>query len=312
MPKTVSEIITENIVKALEAGVVPWRKPWATVDGMPQNLLSRKPYRGINIFLTYMQRFGSPFWVTFNQCGKKGGKIRKGEHGTPIVFWKFPEPDPDNLDANGKPKRRPPICRFYKVWNVEQTEGLDYPQPTMIAHDPIPVCEALVAGWEDCPEIVVRGGRACYNRADDKIAMPDFGRFDKPEGYYSTLFHEMVHATGHKSRLDRLEGGGMGSGSYSREELTAEMGAAFLCGHCGIETKTLDDSAAYIDHWVKVLKGDSKLVISAGSKAQAAYDLILGVKAYAEPSGDNGVASTKSDNDVAVDKSDKVMALVTA
>jgi antirestriction protein ArdC len=297
MSTKVYEIITDQIVKALEAGTVPWRKPWRTMGDAPKNLVSGKPYRGINIFMLAFQRWGSPYWLTFKQCRDRGGRIRKGEHGTPIVFWKTFD-DKEKTDKNGKPVKRW-MLRYYKVWNVEQTEGIDYPKPEMIEHDPIPECVAVVDGWDGKPEIVHGGGRACYSNRDDRVTMPELGRFDEPAEYYSTLFHELGHSTGHEKRLNRDMSGCFGSRPYSVEELCAEMIAAMICGHCGIETKTLDNSAAYIATWLGRIKGDPKLVVTAASKAQKGADMILGDKGMAqEPDGDEET-ETKSDNAVA-------------
>lgn len=261
------------MIEALEAGTVPWRKPWATLEGAPRNLQSGKCYRGVNIFLLAFQGYSSPYWLTRKQIFARGGKIRKGEHGTAIVFWKTFD-SKTQVDKNGKPKKCW-MLRYYLVWNVEQTEGVDYPKPEKKQHNPIPVCESVVENWEDKPSIV-NGGRACYSRRDDRVTMPELGYFDMPEEYYSTLFHELAHSTGHESRLNRDLNGGFGSRTYSLEELVAEMGAAFLCGFCGIECKTLENSAAYIQTWLGRLKADPKLVISAASRAQKAADMILG------------------------------------
>jgi len=276
----VYQIITDKIVKALESGVIPWRKPWRTIGGFPRNLTTDKPYCGINAFLTMMQRFGSPYWLTMKQANDRGGRIRKGEHSTAIVFWKTFD-DKVKTDKNGKPVKIW-MLRYYNVWNVEQIDGIEYPNPVIVSHDPMPVCEAVIENWEDKPEIrhdkpEIRhdGSLAYYSRANDYINMPQYGLFDNPEEYYSTLFHEAIHATGHEKRLNRDLSGRFGTGSYSREELVAEMGAAFICGHCGIENKTLENSAAYIQTWIGRLKSDPKLVVTAASKGQKASEYIL-------------------------------------
>ena len=297
MSTKVYEIITDQIVKALEAGTVPWRKPWRTIAGMPCNFVSKRPYHGINVFLLAFSHYGSPWWLTYNQARKLGGNVRKGEHGMPIVFWKTFDSKTET-DGNGKPKKCW-MLRYYRVFNVEQTDGIDYPKPEMIDHDPIPLCESVVDGWDDKPEIIHGGSRACYSDKQDRISMPEMGLFDPVAEYYSALFHEFGHATGHKNRLDRDASGCFGSRQYAVEELCAEMAAAMLCGFCGIESKTLDNSASYIASWLERIKGDPKLVVTAASKAQKAADMILGDKAKASSDSDSGVAATDSDSSVA-------------
>lgn len=282
----VYSIVTDEIIKRLEAGTVPWRKPWRTraANGMPANLISGKKYRGVNTFLLWTSDYGSNYWLTFNQAKDLGGHVKQGEHGTPIIFWtefeKETEKGPEKL----------PVLRYYRVFNSEQCEGIAHKrlaevtanQPELIPFEPIEVAESVVSAMPQKPAIEHGGESACYVPSRDLVKMPEPGRFDHSEGYYSTLFHELVHSTGHESRLDRRHPAGtvrwFGSAEYSREELVAEMGAAMLCGHCRIEQATLDNSAAYLASWIKVLREDSKAVVMAAAMAQKAADFILGGK----------------------------------
>lgn len=283
----VEEIITERIVNSLKTGIIPWRRPWWT-HGAPRSIVSGKEYRGINVFLLSMAGFSDPRFLTYKQAQAKGGNVKKGERGFPVVFYKIIESKTE-VDKKGNPKKFP-MLRYYTVFNVSQIEGIDFPPlPALKKSEisPIEACERVVNEMPNAPEIDWNSNQASYSAAKDKVSMPPREQFEKAEEVYSTLFHELVHSTGHKSRLARgLEQNGLGSGSYAREELIAEMGAAFLCGHCQIETQTLDNSAAYIATWLKRLKDDPRLVISAGSKAQAAADYILNEKAEEEDESD--------------------------
>lgn len=274
MSLKVYEIITDRILQSLEKGVVPWRMPWHT--STPMNLVSKKPYRGVNVFLLGMQRFTSSYFVTYKQAAAKGGQVRKGEKSTPVIFWKMLD---KGVDDKGR-KSYIPLLRYYNVFNVTQCDGLKIPEEhTSTLFEPIEACERVVAGWAGKPPIEHGGNRACYSPSLDVISMPVRESFAKVEEYYSTLFHEMVHSTGHKDRLAR-EGITnpikFASHNYSFEELVAECGAAFLCGNTGIIDHTIDNSAAYIQGWVSKLKSEPKWIIDAAGKAAKAADLILG------------------------------------
>lgn len=281
----VYQIVTDRIVRLLESGTVPWHQPWKGGNQWPRNLVSRKPYRGINVFLLKSAMYPSPFWLTFRQIQTLGGTVKKGERSFPVVFWKI-------LKEEGDPEaRRIPFLRYYSVFNVTQCEGINVPVTQPVAVDrpftPIDECERVVRDMQNPPAIRHHGGGACYIPALDAVSMPEAKLFESPEAYYSTLFHELTHATGHASRLNRAEvadQGRFGSDPYSREELVAEMGAAFLSAHCEIENKTIIQSANYIQEWLKRLKDDRKLVVHAAAQAQRACDFILNVE-YKEDAG---------------------------
>ena len=290
MSQKVYEIITDRILSSLEKGVVPWRMPWHT--STPRNLVSKKPYRGVNVFLLSAQRFTSSYFVTYKQAAAKGGQVRKGEKSTPVIFWKVG--DSHKVDPKtGKPGKFF-ILRFYNVFNVTQCDGIVAPvEEGRTIHEPIAACERIVDGWAGKPPIEHGGNRACYSPSQDLISMPERGSFGKVEEYYSTLFHEMVHSTGHKDRLAR-EGITnpikFASHNYSFEELVAECGASFLCGHAGIIDHTIDNSAAYIANWASKLKSEPKWIIDAAAKAAKASDLILGDAAKEEEVADEEAA----------------------
>ena len=278
----VYQIITDRIVAILEAGTVPWRMPWnyGSKRG-PLNLVSRKHYQGINSFLLACTPYASPYWLTYSQAQKIGGHVRKGEVGRYIIFWKIFEKD-DSTAEDGK--KRLTVLRYFTVFNTEQCEGITTPAPdttTWHEHDPIEAAEAVQLAMPNRPIVTIGGTKACYSPVHDHVQVPELFRYERPEEYYCTLFHELAHATGHQSRLNREGITGnhfFGDDSYSREELVAEMTAAFLCGHVGIENATIQNSAAYLHSWIKALRGDKRLAITAAAQAQKAADYILNRK----------------------------------
>jgi antirestriction protein ArdC len=271
------QIVTESIIKQLENSVVPWRKPWRTE--LPVNLISQKPYRGLNVFLLGSQGYGSRYWLTFNQAKKLGGHIRKGEHSSLVTFWRIGEEKIIRQTDGTERKSKPFLLRFYNVFNIEQTEGIA-DKLGLTSTSPrvadLEQCEAIVSGMPNPPKRE-QDARAWYRPSSDTVGMPARGLFNSAEEYYSTLFHELTHSTGHASRVGRdgiEQLNEFGSESYSREELVAEMGAAMLCGVTGIAPSTIQNSASYLQSWIDRLRGDSKLLVSAASAAQKAADYI--------------------------------------
>ncbi len=275
----VYDVITDRVIEKLEAGTIPWEKPWNGKAGMPKNLKSSKEYRGINVFLLHCLGYESPYFLTFNQCKERGGSVGKGEKGCPVVFWKWPtEAEKEARAAEGKEAF--PIVRYYTVFNVAQCEGIDAPTIDVPEreHEPVQAAQATVRAMPNRPGIVHGYTGAAYSPQTDIVRMPKPGRFESSEAYYSTLFHELTHSTGHTDRLGRkgvMDTVMFGSSTYSREELVAEMGSAFLCGETGILEPCIDRSAAYIAGWLKALKNDQKLVVIAAAQAQKAADYIL-------------------------------------
>jgi len=292
---SVSDMITNIIIAKLEAGVIPWRKPWIggnkNTNNQPRNLVTKKTYRGINLFLLANTGFESPYFLTYKQCSDKGGQVKTGSKGFPCVFWSMVDVT-DDLTGTDK---KIPFLRYYTVFNLEQTT---LEAPATIAGEiteeeetpsfsPIEAAEAIVAGMPYRPEIRHGQQRAFYSPSLDYVNMPKPETFVTDAEYYSTLFHELTHATGHQARVNRkgiTESSYFGSHEYSKEELVAEMGAVFLCAASGIEEITLDNSAAYIQSWIRALKSqDNKgLIVAAAGQAQKAYDYILNINPAAE------------------------------
>jgi len=282
----VYEIVTEKIVKLLEQGIVPWRRPW-TSTGLPRNLVSKKPYKGINYFLLSASKYVSPFWLTYRQATELGGYVRNGEESTVVVFWKVEDlkqsgEDLDTEESNEKNRRRF-LLRYYRVFNVEQCELpqaiLDkLPKIETHEHDPIETAERIIAGMLNPPEIQYAGSKAFYSSVTDRITLPPRELFISAEEQIATTYHEVSHATGHPKRLNRksiTEAAPFGSPIYATEELVAEMSAAYLCAESGISPAVIENQAAYVAGWLKKLRDDRKLVVHAAAEAQKAADYIL-------------------------------------
>lgn len=276
MNARVYEQITERIIALLAQGTVPWHKPWKARTGLPRNLVTKKPYRGINVFLLLAMSYESPFWLTFRQALWLGGNVRKGEKSCPVVFWK--ETTVEGKETDEPQKKR--LLRFYHVFNTAQCDGLKnsvVPLETPVTAATKP--DEIIAHMPQPPLIRHGMTRAHYSPCEDCVGMPVRERFAREEEYYSTLFHELVHATGHETRLKRAtltESAGFGSNLYCKEELIAEMGAAFLCGQAEIVERTIDNSAAYLNGWLEQLRNDKALIVQAAAQAQKAADFILG------------------------------------
>jgi antirestriction protein ArdC len=276
--------ITDIIIEKLENNIIPWNKPF--VNGMlPTNLITKKTYKGINrIVLTNIFQYEQPFFITFKQCKDLGGKIKKGEKGSPVVYWGTFEKGEDE-----ETKRTLAFLKASTVFNVAQCENLPenkIPDLKITETNKEWIkkeAENIVENMNDKPMIYHSEiGKAFYSPLNDFIHMPNKKNFKGIEEYYSILFHELIHSTGHEKRLKRrgvAEGVAFGDENYSKEELVAEIGSAFLCALLGFE-KTIENQAAYIKGWLDVLKNDKKIVISAAAKAQKAADYILGRQAF--------------------------------
>ena len=223
----------------------------------------------------WLNDYKSPYWLTFKQIKKLRGSVKAGEHGTPIVYYKTIEEVVEN-DKGEEVKRTRWICRYYTVFNLEQTTGIKAPDTKKRKINPIKEAEAIVKGYKDKPKIIHRNGTPYYSPTEDLISLPEMSDYEKEEYYYSTLFHEMVHSTGHKSRLNRIKDFAMfGSSEYSKEELVAELGAMFLSNKAGIERFTRKNNTAYINGWIKQLRNNVRWIVEASGKAQKAVDYIL-------------------------------------
>lgn len=274
----VYQIVTDRITALLEQGTVPWEKPW-TDAGVPANLLSKRPYRGINLWLLLSLNYERNLFLTWDQLKKVGASVKQGEHGHVVIYWKTPPKKEDVVD--GDKEKKVPILRYYKVFNIAQCR--DLPESLVeslvpVEHQPILECEAVVSGMPQCPVIKHKEPSAYYHIAEDYINMPKRKTFKTAESYYATLFHELVHSTGSEKRLNRKTIGQMAefsSDMYSLEELIAEFGSAYLSSYTGILETEIQHSAAYINGWLEKLKGDKRFVVQAAGQAQRAVDFII-------------------------------------
>lgn len=283
---TLYQTVTDTIIDTLERGVVPWRKPWDTANALPVNVQSNRPYRGVNVFLLAMRPFSDHRWLTFKQAQERGGRVRPGEKSTLVVFWKRWEPPQgeESEAEEGSAKRDVPLLRYFNVFNVEQCDGLDLPEP--YRPEPLPDlqrierADLMVRGMPDPPQIAENGTAAWYSPSQDLVSVPPLQRYRSVDAFYATLFHELGHATGVECRLNRPGVTGeikFGSGEYSKEELVAELTSAFCCATLGLDNSVIQDSASYISGWLAVLKADPKALVIAAAQAQRAADYIRGV-----------------------------------
>ena len=243
---------------------------------MQRNFSSARPYRGINQLLTQLTQqargYGSPFWLTYRGAQRAGGNVRRGERGSLVVLWKR------LLIEDEETAERKTVwwVRPYTVFNLDQVDGVEPPpiEDELLDFEPIERCEAVLAAMPSPPSVQHRPGGAFYLPASDTITLPPPESFHDEEGYYATRFHETVHSTGHASRLDRELAPRSQEEAYSREELIAELGAAMLCGIAGIAPVRIEQSAAYIASWLRALRDDKRMVVSASQQAQRAVDHI--------------------------------------
>jgi antirestriction protein ArdC len=285
--------VTDRIVAAIEAGLadgkagMPWHRKshGGTATGLPMNAASKTSYRGVNVPVLWATAdaagYGTGLWATYKQWGEMGGQVRKGEQGTPVVYWKITKPselgDTDGEDEAGGGKRGSFFVRYYNVFNLAQVDGATLPADTA---PELPECERIAhaeAFIAALPGLDLRhgGGMAFYTPSQDRVQMPPFADFKNPEGYYSVLYHELTHWVGAKHRLDRDLTGRFGSASYAAEELVAELGAAFLCASQALSSEPRPDHAKYVQSWLQALKNDKRAIFTAAAKAQQAADWLI-------------------------------------
>jgi len=283
----VAAIVMQRIMEQLEAGVVPWHKPWKA--GLAQNFVSGRPYTGINQLLLGSSDYELPYWLTWNQTDELNAQlkytwpihVRKGERHTKIVYmgkWKI---DQENSKTGELEEKTLNLLRYYRVWNVDQIEGLHQHerivQWTTQAGEfkPDKCCETTLKNYpKPQPTFKHAGSRACYNILDDLIKVPARHTFDTVSSYYATAFHEYGHSTGHKDRCNRDMG--MMDEEYSFEELVAEICSAMLCAQCRIDNeREIKNTAAYIEHWKKHLVNDPRVLLKASRLAQQGFEYIL-------------------------------------
>jgi len=279
--------VTRRIIAELEAGRFPWVQPWGCVGGnglapgLPRNALTGRTYSGVNVLILWgaviEQGFPSQGWLTFRQALEAGGNVRKGERGTTVVYAdRFtPEAEKERAREAGEEARAIPFLKRFTVFNVAQCEGLRpglAPEPVPLPErEIVPVAEEVIAA--SGVDFRVGGTKAFYVPSADYVQVPPQPAFFEQVNYYRTALHELTHATGHPSRLARNQTGAFGSKDYAREELVAEMGAAFLCASLGIVPTVRH--ADYLAGWLDVLREDNRAIFRAAGQASKAADWLL-------------------------------------
>lgn len=279
----VYEIITNDLIERIEAnGYLPWQKPWNGVAQWPRNAATGRAYNGINVLILWMYGHTDTRYATYKQAQAAGGNVRKGAKGIRVVYWNIVE----RKDKETGEIETAPILRYYTVFNVADIENAEWKTDATAVEvepdgDAYEIAFATVNGMPNRPHIAHDGGdRAYYIPAQDEIHMPALTAFETAEGYAETLYHEAVHATGHDKRLARHIGEGgldvFGTDRYAREELVAEIGAAFLMATTGIDNEhTRNNNAAYVKGWVNAIREDNKAIIYAAARAGKAANYIL-------------------------------------
>ncbi len=297
-PNQAETAVADRIIEMLDRGELPpWSRPWRlSARSEARNALTRHAYRGINRWMTAITQeifgYDDNRWLTARQAQKAGGSILQDQQHTPIIFWKFITPkknkssEADQADAGQETNSRRkgyPVARLYRLYNVAQTTGCDLPEPDPDPEpaepiDPIAAAEAIIAAMPNPPRISFYSNSnqaPHYLPVTDHIRVPDRDRFHTAELFYNTMFHEMTHATGHQSRLNRLKVGDRTDlHSYGTEELVAGMGAAMLADHAGLSHATIETDASYIKHWRDTINADKRIVAIAGQRAEKAYAYI--------------------------------------
>jgi len=271
--------VTNKIIELMETHGTNWCKPWAgggLSSGLPFSTQSQKAYGGINVVLLWAAGYNSSEWGTFKAWQAKGAKVKKGEKGTPIIFFKQLEVKDKDTDE----KKRIPMIKSFYVFNAEQVEG--YEPPITEKPEPLKLLDDVEAFIKQTGAEIhqVRGDRAYYRPSTDSITVPMPDQFtgetdsDRLHGYYGTVLHELTHWTGSKKRLDREKGVRFGDEKYAKEELIAELGAAFLCAELGVSAEPRADHAQYLNCWMEALKNDKKLIVKAASQARQACEFL--------------------------------------
>ena len=265
--------ITNRIISEMESGIIPWQKPWVASGGCV-SYATGKPYSLLNQML--LGRPGE--YATFKQIQAAGGYVKKGEKAHMVVFWKWLEKE----DEETGEKKEIPFLRYYNVFHIDQCEGLNarYAEPLPQTANADQKAESIICDYLKTSGVKLnheQGDRAFYRPSDDSITLPLLAQFKETAEYYSTAFHELIHSTGHAKRLNRIAGTAFfGSEAYSKEELVAEIGASALVHIAGLETSgSFRNNAAYIQNWLKVLRDDRKVIVSASGRADKAVSYIL-------------------------------------
>lgn len=277
----VYSIVTERIIKQLEQGYIPWKKPWVNCFDGTFNRISRKPYSLLNqLLLTHEGEY-----ATFKQWEQIGGKVKKGEKSEIIVFWKMQEVT-EKTETGEIQVRNIPVLRYYNVFHISQVENV-FPlddSENRFDTEPIEEAEKVFRGYTEREHITLHigdGNKAFYRPFDDSITLPSMAQFERAEEFYSTAFHECGHSTMKATRCDREaenKGSHFGNEGYSKEELVAEITSSAIVYSLGLETEdTFKNNCAYIQNWLSVLKNDKKFIVSATGKAEKAAKYILSI-----------------------------------
>lgn len=277
------QTITDKIIAELSAGTAPWVRPWSgSPDPLPRNAVSKRPYRGINNVLLGIEAFGHGYatnqWMTFRQANHLGGHVRKGEHGSTIIYYEsrlVEKESSETLADAGEPEKRfIPLLKVFTVFNLDQIDGLPdfYHQIAPVADWTGEALPERIIG-ESGADIRHQGFRAFYSPPNDLIYLPDRQHFADAPSYYGTALHELCHWTGHGTRLGRQLGRRFGESAYAMEELIAELGAAFLSAYCRLDGRL--QHASYIASWLEVLQRDKRAIFVAAAQAQKASDYLL-------------------------------------
>ncbi|TXK23389.1 DUF1738 domain-containing protein [Pontibacter qinzhouensis] len=287
--------VTNEVIEQLEQGQVFWRKPW-TSYGLPKNYVSGRYYEGFNAFflnyLTDKKSFRTPYFLTYKQAKELGGHVKKGEKGTQIIYWKV-YANSDTSEGKGATGETEEVYQrrfvpfIWTVFNIDQVEGIEFTLPSVHERTDLQVIEACQEVVDQYPtprpNVLHGGSQAYYAPFNDTVQMPELSSFVSSQAYHATLFHELIHSTGHQTRLNRFadeeKAARFGDINYSKEELIAEMGASFLNAFTGIKAEVFENSVAYLQGWAKKFKDDKTMIIYASTKAFKAASYILNLQA---------------------------------
>jgi antirestriction protein ArdC len=276
----VYKMINNQIIKKLESGTIPWKPTWNSGKVcVPKNLISKRNYSGINFWLLFSLNFQQSLFLTYNQLSSLGGKLKKEYTSIPVVFWKLIK----RFDKKTDELIEIPFLRYYLVFNISDVIGIPeklIPDNNAFIRDfnEIEAAEKLINSISDLPKIVNGKRKACYDCGNDIVYLPDAKHFFSDADYYRALFHELIHSTGHKKRLNRFdspEDFDTKSKSYSFEELVADLGSSYLLAICNIHERIIDNNASYINEWLSKFKNDHKFFFKASTVAQKAVNYLI-------------------------------------
>ncbi|MDE6234407.1 MAG: ssDNA-binding domain-containing protein [Muribaculaceae bacterium] len=278
------QMVTDRVIEKLKEGVCPWVKPWkGGNEVLAMNAITKRPYS----FLNQMLLGFDGQYLTFNQAKQLGGSVRKGSKSRPVVFWTTGYTTKGE-DEEGNPvsvfhEYARPVLKYYNVFEIRDIDGIDINEvePEFLPSDVSPIDEAekVIMEYSSRTNLTIERkycAGACYRPSDDKVIIPIIQQYDHAEAFYSTAFHELIHSTGAKNRLDRDLSGLFGSSKYGREELIAEIGAAFCLARLGLDAnKCFDNSVAYLQSWINTIQADPKAIVIVAGKAEKAVNMIF-------------------------------------